>query len=274
MIALENISFSYSPSQPPVINGLTLTIEPGLWVAVTGPDGAGKTTTGRLIKGLLEPDSGQVRIEGTDGTDGRESVGYLGGDPYDSMVGLSVVEDVAFGLENKALPQAEMRESVERALRWVGLCGMEQRLVHTLSGGEQQKVALAGALALGTRTLILDDALSMMDKPARAGLRLLLSRLRSELGLTVIESTHNFDEILSTDRVVFLSHGKILFDGSPGEFVASRLGGDWFSGRGGLAGLMSELEKRGVKWEKAYRALRNLMNRTVITEAKGTISRK
>ncbi len=271
MIVLDNISFSYSPSQSPVINGLSLTIEPGLWVALTGPDGAGKTTMGRLIKGLLEPDSGGVRLEGVEGDDGRATVGYLGGDPYDSMVGLSVVEDIAFGLENRSLPQSEMRERVERALQWVGLCGMEQRLVHTLSGGEQQKVALAGALALGTRTLILDDALSMMDKPTRAGLRLLLNRLRSELGLTVIESTHDFDEILSADRVVFLSRGKILFDGDPREFAMGRLGGDWFSGRGGMAGLMAALEQRGVKWELAHRALKNLMNRTVITEAKGTI---
>lgn len=271
MIVLDNISFSYTPSQATVINGLSLTIEPGLWVALTGPDGAGKTTLGKLIKGLLEPDSGRVRIDGMADVDGKETVGYLGGDPYDSMVGLSVVEDVAFGLENKSLAQAEMRARIERALQWVGLSGMEQRLVHTLSGGEQQKVALAGALALETRTLILDDALSMMDKPARAELRLLLGKLRSELSLTVIESTHNFNEILSTDRVVFLSHGKVLFDGNPREFVGSRLGDDWFSGRGGMPGLKSELEKRGVNWEKASPVLEKLMDRTVITETKRTI---
>lgn len=249
MILLDNMSFAYPPGNHQLFRNLSLTIKPSSWVALTGPDGGGKTSLGKLIKGLLQPDSGTVTFQGFRENDVRRSVGYLGGDPYDSMVGLSVVEDIAFGLENQALPRSEMKTRIDNALVWVGLCGMERRLVHTLSGGEQQKVALAGVLASGAETLILDDALSMTDRPTRTGLRLLIEQLRSQLKLTIIESTDHVEDILTTDRVLFLSHGSILFDGDPQSFAASRLGGDWVSIRAGLSALRVEFEKRGVRWE-------------------------
>jgi energy-coupling factor transport system ATP-binding protein len=245
MIQLEEVWFSYSSLRPPVLRAFNLKIESFSWVAITGPDGSGKTTLGKLIKGLLKPDSGSIAVAplqpGTAAT-----VGYLGGDPYDSLVGLTVEEDIVFGMENLGLSPAEMRVRLEHTLGWSGLVGMEQRLVNRLSGGEQQKVALAGMLAMGARILILDEALGMLDRSARFAIRSLLAALRHDPGLTIIETTHNLEEILSTDRVLFMSDGTLQFNGSPEEFLESPLGRNWASMTGGLAALRAELYSRGV----------------------------
>ena len=155
-------------------------------------------------------------------------------------------EDIVFGMENLGLSRSEMVSRLEQSLGWTGLVGMEQRLVNRLSGGEQQKVALAGMLAMGARILILDEALTMLDRPARFAIRSLLTSLRKEVGLTIIESTQNLEDIFSTDRVVFLSEGSLLFDGTPVQFLESPLGRNWASMTGGLAALRAQLYSRGV----------------------------
>lgn len=250
MIRIDNLSFSYPRTARPVLSDFSLFIEPHTWVALIGPDGSGKTTLARLIAGLNIPNAGDVVVRDSD--DGSAAfVGYLGGDPGDSLVGTSVEEDVAFGLENLRLPVQEMRRRVKLALQWTGLDGMAQRLTHTLSGGEQQKLALAAMLALEARVLILDEALSMLDRPIRRSIRRLIKDLRSAQSLTVIEITQNVEEALEADRIVFLSKQSVGFDGPPGAFASSPIGARWIGKSRGLAALKQGLAERGIVLEVA-----------------------
>lgn len=245
MICLQNLSFSFTRDRHRVFDNFNLNIEPLSWVVVTGPDGSGKTTLGKLVKGLLIPDSGTIRFDGTSVQDAN-AVGYVGGDPADFTVGMTVEEDVVFGMENMGLQPEEMRERLHDALKRTGLEGMGRRLVHTLSGGEQQKLALAGVLAMRVEVLIMDEALAMLDKPVRRAVRSLVAELREDPGLTIIEMTAGVEDMSSADRVIFLSKGSIEFDGTPSEFLAGHLGIHWSSMNGGLQALQGALHDRGL----------------------------
>lgn len=243
MIRIDNLSFSYPAAVRPVFTEFSLDIEHSSLVVIAGPDGSGKTTLGKLIGGLLEPNSGSIN---SSETPSPLDTGYLGGDPYDSLVGISVEEDVAFGLENLGLTRSEMKQRLDQALQWTELSGAEKRLTHTLSGGEQQKLALAGILAMGTRVMILDEALAMLDRPSRESIRSLLASLRDDLGITVVEISNRIEDILTADRIIFLSQGSVLYDGIPRDFLARPLGTRWSAGCGGVGALAGELFRRGI----------------------------
>ncbi len=242
MIRIKDVSFSYNPDSKRVFDQLNLEIKLFSSVVIAGPDGSGKTTLGKLIKGLMRPDSGSITLPGNPMTD----VGYIAGDPYDWLIGISVEEDVAFGLENLGLPSEEISARLSEALDWTGLKGMEKRLTHTLSGGEQQRLALAGVLAMGTRIVMLDDAMNMLDARARNSIRSLVASLRRTRALTVIEMTNDPDAALAADRIIFLSQGCISFDGTVGEFFLSPAGKHWLSLCGGLAALKGMLFEREI----------------------------
>ncbi len=245
MILLKNVFFSYPPQDEPLFKDLNLTIAPYSRVAIIGPDGSGKTTLGKLIKGQLNPDSGIITLGHSSGEQAC-AVGYLGGDPYNAMVGVCVEEDIVFGLENLQLPVRDIEARLKSVLKWTGLEGMESRLVHTLSGGEQQKVALAACLAMGSRVFILDEAFSMLDQPAVASIRHLVEKLHLDRRLTVIEITHCLEHALAADRVLFLSDGAIEFDGTAAEFMDSPVGIRWTDMSGGIVALAGDLSRRGV----------------------------
>jgi energy-coupling factor transport system ATP-binding protein len=245
MIVLKDVSYSYSPEGPPALTGLTLSIPTGTWLAITGPEGSGKTTLGKLIKGLLNPQSGSI-VLGAANRCVSDVVGYLGGDPYDSLVGISVEEDVVFGLENLNLPAAEIRYRLEQSLAWSGLSGLEHRLVHTLSGGEQQKLALASVLAIGGRILVIDEAMNMLDRPSRLAVRSLIKSLQRDPGLTVIEITHDLADLLASHRVVYLNLGAVSFDGLPLQFLDTSEGSRWARIAGGTVGFRHALVEAGL----------------------------
>jgi energy-coupling factor transport system ATP-binding protein len=244
-LRVNDLSFAYPPRLEPLITGMELTIESTSWVAVIGPDGSGKTTLGKLIKGLLKPDSGSIRLDSLESSTAVE-VGYVGGDPYDSFVGTSVEEDIVFGLENLQLSAPEIKRRLNLALGWTGLIGKEQRLIQSLSGGEQQKVALAGILAMGARVVVLDEALGMLDRVSRIAIRSLLNTLRFDLGLTILEITQDLEDALPCERILFLADGAIVFDGTGQDFVASPLGTSWLGMAFGLSGLLGALNKSGI----------------------------
>jgi energy-coupling factor transport system ATP-binding protein len=245
MILVRNVSFSYSEQGPWLFKDLSLTIQDFSWVAVMGQDGVGKSTLGKLIKGLLKSYNGSISLNPAGSSDSTY-VGYLSGDPYDSLIGISVEEDIVFEMENLGVPSAEMDIRLGQALAWTGLVGMEKRLIHTLSGGEQQKLGLAGALAVGAKVLILDEALSMLDRPSRLSIRSLLGKLRQDQGLTIVEITHNLEDALTADRILLLASGRVQFDGPPADFIASSTGTRWAAMAGGIPALKNELRKRGI----------------------------
>jgi energy-coupling factor transport system ATP-binding protein len=242
MISLTDIEYAYPGAPTPVFRGLTLHLDSGSRLAVTGPDGSGKTTLAKLVTGLLKPMAGTI----TGGFAFPGRIAYLGGDPYDMIVGLSVEDDIVFGLENEAVPPAEMEVRLRDALHWTGLEDLRHRLTHTLSGGEQQKLALAAALAMRVQALVLDEALSMLDKPARTSIRSLIGRLRRQLGMTVIEMTNRPDDLLEADRIVVLDRGRVRFDGTSNGFVSTPWGREWCVRAGGTGGLAATLIGNGV----------------------------
>jgi len=246
MILLDGISFSYPDCDKPIFDHLHLEIVPQSSVVIAGPDGAGKSTLAKLMKGLLEPQEGRVHW----GCARLTEIGYVGGDPYESLVGISVEEDVVFGLETLGVSSADMEVRLAEALQWTGLVGMEKRLTHTLSGGEQQKTALAGMLAMGSRTLILDDAVAMLDRKAKRSIRNLVESLRRRRELTVVECTNDLEAICAADRVVFLTEGHVQFDGAARDFLHTAFGSDWRRFAGGAWHLGCALGERGG-WKMA-----------------------
>lgn len=197
-------------------------VRAGEYVGVVGPNGGGKSTLVRLLNGLLEPNSGKIEVAGYDPStelfEARKSVGMLFQSPDNGLVAPFVEDDVAFGLENLGVPREKMRERVAEAIEAVGLEGYERREPHTLSGGEKQRVALAGLLAVEPEILVLDEPTSMLDA---AGRREVLDRVKSlRGGKTILHVTHHLEELLDADRVLVLNGGKLVADVSPERLVA------------------------------------------------------
>ena len=245
MILLNDVSFAYPGANNHVFRRINLKIGPSSRVVVTGPDGSGKSTLGKLIKGLLKPNSGSITVEDRCVGDPEAVVGYVAGEPFEFLIGATVEEDVLFGLEILQLARQDMEDRMLRRLSWVGLSGMEKRLTHTLSGGELQKLALASVLVMEPRVIVLDDAMSMLDRPTTQAMRALINLTRTEHDLTLIEMTHNPDDIMNADRIIFLHHQEIGFDGSPSEFLDTPLGRNWMSLTDGLTPLLSALSCLG-----------------------------
>ncbi len=186
-----------------------------------GPNGGGKSTLVRLLNGLLKPDSGAVRVLGLDPAEKpfevRRRLGVLFQDPDNNLVAPFVEDDVAFGLENLGVRREEMRERVKKAIRDVGLEGFERREPHTLSGGEKQRVALAGILAVEPDVLVLDEPTAMLDAEGR---REVLDRIRKlRRTKTILHVTHHLEEVLDADRILVLNGGRLVADVSPERLV-------------------------------------------------------
>ena len=189
---------------------------------MVGPNGGGKSTLVRLLNGLLKPDSGRVLVSGhdpaTEPFEVRKHLGVLFQNPENGLVAPFVEDDVAFGLENLGVPREEMRERVAQAIRAVGLEGYERREPHTLSGGEKQRVALAGLLAVEPEILVLDEPTSMLDAAGRREVLEHLEALRSKK--TVLHVTHHLEELLNADRVLVLNGGELVADESPERLLS------------------------------------------------------
>ena len=221
-VSCEGLTFSYPGSEEPALSGISFGLHPGEYVGVVGPNGGGKSTLVRLLNGLLRPESGNVRVSGhdpaTEPFEVRKHLGVLFQNPENSLVAPFVEDDVAFGLENLGVPREEMRERVAQAIRAVGLEGYERREPHTLSGGEKQRVALAGLLAVGPEILVLDEPTSMLDAAGRREVLEHLEVLRSRK--TVLHVTHHLEELLNADRVLVLNGGELVADESPERLLA------------------------------------------------------
>ena len=223
LIRAEGLTHCYSGAQSPALNGVNVSIAAGEWVAVVGPNGSGKSTFAKHLNALLLPSAGSVIVDGIDTHDldrlwdVRRSVGMVFQNPDNQIVATVVEEDVAFGPENLGVPSAEIRHRVDEALARVGMRDFGRREPHLLSGGQKQCVAIAGALAMQPRCLVLDEATSMLDPIGRSEVLGLIAQLNSDLGLTVVQITHHMDEALRASRVLVMEEGRITHDGSPRE---------------------------------------------------------
>jgi energy-coupling factor transport system ATP-binding protein len=222
IVSCENLTYSYASSERAALADLTFKLRAGEYVGVVGPNGGGKSTLVRLLNGLLRADSGSVRIgeldPATEPFEVRKRVGMLFQNPENGLVAPFVEDDVAFGLENLGVERREMRDRVREAIRAVGLEGYERREPHTLSGGEKQRVALAGLLALDPEILLLDEPTSMLDATGRKEILERLERLRGTR--TVLHVTHHLEELLDANRILVLNAGRLVADVRPQDLIS------------------------------------------------------
>ena len=221
-VSCERVSYSYPGSGRPALSGVSLDLRQGEYVGVVGPNGGGKSTLVRLLNGLLRPDSGHIRVSdrdpATEPFEVRKRLGVLFQNPDNGLVAPFVEDDVAFGLENLGVARHEMQGRVARAIRAVGLEGYERREPDTLSGGEKQRVALAGILATEPEILVLDEPTSMLDTAGRREVLRYLKALRPEK--TVLHVTHHLEELTGADRILVLNGGDLIADETPERFLS------------------------------------------------------
>lgn len=226
IIDVKNLSFRYKESQEYYdVKDITFHVKRGEWLSIVGHNGSGKSTTIRLIDGLLEAESGEIVIDGQRLTEEnvwniRRQIGMVFQNPDNQFVGATVEDDVAFGLENQGLSRQEMKKRVEEALDLVGMLDFKKREPARLSGGQKQRVAIAGVVALRPAILILDEATSMLDPEGRRELIETVKGIRKDYDMTVISITHDLEEVAMSDRVLVMKKGSIESTSSPRELFS------------------------------------------------------
>lgn len=226
IIDVKNLSFRYKESQEYYdVKDITFHVKRGEWLSIVGHNGSGKSTTVRLIDGLLEAESGEIVIDDQRLTEEnvwniRRQIGMVFQNPDNQFVGATVEDDVAFGLENQGLSRQEMKKRVEEALDLVGMLDFKKREPARLSGGQKQRVAIAGVVALRPAILILDEATSMLDPEGRRELIETVKEIRKDYDMTVISITHDLEEVAMSDRVLVMKKGEIESTSSPRELFS------------------------------------------------------
>lgn len=226
IIDVKNLSFRYKENQNYYdVKDITFHVKRGEWLSIVGHNGSGKSTTVRLIDGLLEAESGEIVIDGQRLTEEnvwniRRQIGMVFQNPDNQFVGATVEDDVAFGLENQGLSRQEMKKRVEEALDLVGMLDFKKREPARLSGGQKQRVAIAGVVVLRPAILILDEATSMLDPEGRRELIGTVKGIRKDYDMTVISITHDLEEVAMSDRVLVMKKGEIESTSSPRELFS------------------------------------------------------
>ncbi|HEL2006870.1 TPA: energy-coupling factor transporter ATPase [Streptococcus suis] len=223
IIEVKNLKYKYNQEDEQyTLNDVSFHVKQGEWLSIIGHNGSGKSTTVRLIDGLLEAESGDIYIDGDALTidnvwDKRRLIGMVFQNPDNQFVGATVEDDVAFGLENQGIPLEEMRSRVDEALELVGMADFKTREPARLSGGQKQRVAIAGVVALRPKIIILDEATSMLDPEGRLDLIKIVREIKERHGMTVISITHDLDEVALSDRVIVMKNGQVESISTPNE---------------------------------------------------------
>lgn len=224
-VDVENLTYEYpgvegSPSVQ-VFEGLDLKIEAGTFVAVLGHNGCGKSTLAKHFNSILLPTGGQIHVYGMDTRDEsllldiRRTVGMVFQNPDNQIVSNVVEEDVAFAPENLGVEPQEIRRRVDEALKLVGMYSYREHAPHLLSGGQKQRIAIAGVIAMRPKCIVLDEPTAMLDPQGRREVLATVSRLNKESKMTVVLITHHMPEAVLADRVLVMSDGGIIADGTP-----------------------------------------------------------
>ena len=226
IIHAEDVRFSYVTAEgvaPIVLDGVSLSIEEGSFVAVLGHNGSGKSTLAKHFNSILLPTGGKVYVDGMDTADEelllsiRRTVGMVFQNPDNQIVANVVEEDVAFAPENLGVPPEEIRLRVDDALKAVGMYEFREHAPHLLSGGQKQRIAIAGVIAMQPRCIVLDEPTAMLDPIGRADVLRTIKALNRQRGVTVVLITHHMDEAAQADRLVVMTKGRVIADGAPKE---------------------------------------------------------
>ena len=226
MLSVQNVTFRYDEGAKPALDGITLDIHKGEYVAILGANGCGKSTLAKHFNAILLPESGRVLVEGMPTSDEknllalRQKVGMVFQNPDNQIVATVVEEDVAFAAENLGVEPHEMRRRVDEAMQLAGIYAYKDKAPHKLSGGQKQRVAIAGVLAMQPDCLVLDEATAMLDPIGRQQVLRTVHRLNREKGITVVQITHYMEEAAMAGRVVVMSAGHVVMDGPPREVFA------------------------------------------------------
>ena len=226
IIEVKNLSYRYDyKSEDYILKNVSFHVKQGEWLSIVGHNGSGKSTTVRLIDGLLEAESGDIIISGDKLTadnvwEKRRQIGMVFQNPDNQFVGATVEDDVAFGLENQGIDYPMMVKRVHEALELVGMQNFKEREPARLSGGQKQRVAIAGVVALQPDIIILDEATSMLDPEGRLELIRTVKKIKDKNHLTVISITHDLDEISLSDRVLVMKNGQVESTATPRELFS------------------------------------------------------
>ncbi|MBR4424651.1 MAG: energy-coupling factor transporter ATPase [Oscillospiraceae bacterium] len=221
ILQLDNVSYTYEEARRPALDGVSLTLQAGDFVAVLGHNGSGKSTLAKCLNAILRPTAGRVLVDGMDTADPsrlldiRRTVGMVFQNPDNQIVASVVEDDVAFAPENLGVEPREIRVRVDEALRQVGMYEFRLHAPHLLSGGQKQRIAIAGVLAMRPRCIVLDEPTAMLDPVGRREVLSAVRQLRRSSGMTVVLITHHMEECIYADRLIVMSEGRIAMDGSP-----------------------------------------------------------
>lgn len=228
-IEVKELTYTYNHGKSGghrALSGINLSIKAGEFLAIAGPNGSGKSTLARHFNAMLKPSAGSVIVGGMDTSapenvwEIRRRVGMVFQNPDNQIVSSLVEEDAAFGAENLGLPSEEVQKRVEETLRLTGLSQYARHAPHLLSGGQKQKLAIAGVLVMRPSCLVLDEPSSMLDPAGRAELMETLISLNRAMKVTVVLVTHFMEEVVMADRAVILSDGRVTLSGPPASVFA------------------------------------------------------
>ncbi|OUM87961.1 MAG: energy-coupling factor transporter ATPase [Bacillus thermozeamaize] len=232
VVQTRRLSFSYQAGDIREVNAvlkeINLQVAPGEYLVILGHNGSGKSTLAKQLNALLTPSEGQVLVCGMDTRDDscrweiRRQAGMVFQNPDNQIVGTTVEEDVAFGLENLGVAYEEMRQRVDESLKKLDIQHLAEREPHQLSGGQKQRLAIAGILAMRPTIIILDEATAMLDPSGRQEVMRAVRQLNRQEGICVIQITHFMEEALCADRVVVMQEGRIQMQGPPEEILLNR----------------------------------------------------
>ena len=226
MLRAQDVRFRYDPDQPVwAVNGVSMDVKKGEFVAVLGANGCGKSTLAKHFNAILLPEKGTVLVEDIDTRteeklyDIRQKVGMVFQNPDNQIVATVVEEDVAFAPENLGVPPAEIRTRVDEAMKMAGIYEKRHAAPHKLSGGQKQRVAIAGVLAMRPDCIVLDEATAMLDPKGRRQVMETIDKLRAA-GVTIVSITHYMEEAARADRVLVMNAGRIVMEGTPEQIFA------------------------------------------------------
>ena len=221
ILQVQDVKFRYDPDAPRyAVDGVTMDLKRGEFVAVLGANGCGKSTLAKHFNAILLPETGTVLVEGMDTRneehlyDVRQTVGMVFQNPDNQIVATIVEEDVAFAPENLGVPPEEIRPRIDEAMKLAGIYEKRDSAPYKLSGGQKQRVAIAGVIAMRPDCLVLDEATAMLDPHGRGQVMRTIRQLR-QAGITIVAITHYMEEAAQADRVLVMNRGRIVMEGTP-----------------------------------------------------------
>jgi energy-coupling factor transport system ATP-binding protein len=226
IIEFKDVVFGYTPKMIN-INHVTFSIKEGEYVCVIGHNGSGKSTISKLLSGLIFPNSGKIVVCGDEINNSNLSqlhnnIGIIFQNPDNQFVGLTVEDDIAFGLENHMIPEKLMQKTIDLVCEAVGMSDYKTTPPSELSGGQKQRVAIASAIAANPKILIFDESTAMLDPYAKENLKNLMYDLKKKYNKTILSVTHDMEEVTKADKVIIMSKGEIIKIGSPMEIFTDR----------------------------------------------------